>query len=37
MKIAVAQINTTVGDFEGNAAKIRAAVDAGRAAGRGSS
>jgi NAD+ synthase (glutamine-hydrolysing) len=33
MKIAVAQINTTVGDFEGNAAKIRAAVDAGRAAG----
>ena len=33
MKIAVAQINTTVGDFEGNAAKIRAAVDAARAAG----
>jgi NAD+ synthase (glutamine-hydrolysing) len=33
MKIAVAQINTTVGDFEGNAAKIRAAVDAARLAG----
>ncbi len=33
MKIAVAQINTTVGDFEGNAAKIRAAVDAARNAG----
>jgi NAD+ synthase (glutamine-hydrolysing) len=33
MKIAVAQINTTVGDFEGNAAKIRAAVDAAREAG----
>src|SRR5258705_6849561 len=33
MKIAVAQINTTVGDFEGNAAKIRAAVDTARAAG----
>jgi len=33
MKIAVAQINTTVGDFEGNAAKIKAAVDTGRAAG----
>ena len=33
MKIAVAQINTTVGDFAGNAAKIRAAVDAGRKAG----
>ena len=33
MKIAVAQINTTVGDFEGNAAKIRAAVDKARAAG----
>jgi NAD+ synthase (glutamine-hydrolysing) len=33
MKIAVAQINTTVGDFEGNAARIRSAVDAGRAAG----
>src|SRR5438270_7855188 len=30
MKIAVAQINTTVGDFAGNAAKIRAAIDAGR-------
>jgi NAD+ synthase (glutamine-hydrolysing) len=33
MKIAVAQINTTVGDFEGNAAKIRSAVDAARNAG----
>jgi NAD+ synthase (glutamine-hydrolysing) len=33
MKIAVAQINSTVGDFAGNAAKIRASVDAGRAAG----
>jgi NAD+ synthase/NAD+ synthase (glutamine-hydrolysing) len=33
MKIAVAQINTTVGDFEGNAARVRKAVDAGRAAG----
>ena len=33
MKIAVAQINTTVGDFEGNAAKIRESVDAARAAG----
>jgi NAD+ synthase/NAD+ synthase (glutamine-hydrolysing) len=33
MKIAVAQINTTVGDFAGNAAEIRRAVDAGRAAG----
>src|SRR5258708_11578806 len=33
MKIAVAQINTTVGDFEGNAAQIRAAVDAARAGG----
>ncbi|HUQ27566.1 MAG TPA: NAD+ synthase [Usitatibacter sp.] len=33
MKIAVAQINTTVGDFEGNAAKVRTAVDAARAAG----
>src|SRR5215212_11500824 len=33
MKIAVAQINTTVGDFEGNAARIRKAVDAARAAG----
>jgi NAD+ synthase/NAD+ synthase (glutamine-hydrolysing) len=33
MKIAVAQINTTVGDFEGNAAKVRQAVDAARAAG----
>jgi NAD+ synthase/NAD+ synthase (glutamine-hydrolysing) len=33
MKIAVAQINTTVGDFEGNAEKIRKAVDAARAAG----
>jgi NAD+ synthase/NAD+ synthase (glutamine-hydrolysing) len=33
MKIAVAQINTTVGDFAGNAEKIRRAIDAGRAAG----
>src|SRR5256885_5102429 len=33
MKIAVAQINTTVGDFEGNAAKMRDAVDTARAAG----
>jgi NAD+ synthase (glutamine-hydrolysing) len=33
MKIAVAQINTTVGDFEANAAKIRNAVDIARAAG----
>jgi NAD+ synthase/NAD+ synthase (glutamine-hydrolysing) len=33
MKIAVAQINTTVGDFAGNAQKIRGAIDAGRAAG----
>src|SRR5690242_3612580 len=33
MKIAVAQVNATVGDFAGNAAKIRAAVDAGRKAG----
>ncbi|HET7729959.1 MAG TPA: NAD+ synthase [Usitatibacter sp.] len=33
MKIAVAQINTSVGDFAGNAAKIRRAVDAARAAG----
>jgi len=33
MKIAVAQINTTVGDFEGNAAKIRDAVDRARAQG----
>jgi NAD+ synthase/NAD+ synthase (glutamine-hydrolysing) len=33
MKIAAAQINTTVGDFEGNAAKIRAAIDTARAAG----
>ena len=30
MKIAVAQINTTVGDFAGNARKIRAAVDRAR-------
>ena len=33
MKIAVAQINTTVGDFAGNAARIRAAIDEARAAG----
>ena len=33
MKIAVAQINTTVGDFAGNAARIREAVAAARAQG----
>jgi NAD+ synthetase len=33
MKIAVAQINTTVGDFAGNAARIRAAIDLARGAG----
>ena len=33
MKIAVAQINTTVGDFAGNAERIRRAVDAAREAG----
>ncbi|MBK8323709.1 MAG: NAD+ synthase [Betaproteobacteria bacterium] len=33
MKIAVAQINTTVGDFAGNAARIREAIDRARAAG----
>src|SRR5690242_2312043 len=33
MKIAAAQVNTAVGDFEANAAKIRAAVDTARAAG----
>ncbi|HUL94995.1 MAG TPA: NAD+ synthase [Usitatibacter sp.] len=33
MKIAVAQLNTTVGDFEGNAQRIREAVDTARAAG----
>jgi NAD+ synthase (glutamine-hydrolysing) len=33
MKIAVAQTNSTVGDFAGNAARIRAALDAARAAG----
>jgi NAD+ synthetase len=33
MKIAVAQINTTVGDFAGNAARIRAAIDRARAGG----
>ena len=33
MKVALAQINTTVGDFEGNLAKIVAALDRGRAAG----
>jgi NAD+ synthase/NAD+ synthase (glutamine-hydrolysing) len=33
MKIAVAQINTTVGDFAANAARIRAAIDAARAKG----
>jgi NAD+ synthase (glutamine-hydrolysing) len=35
MKIAVAQINTTVGDFPGNAERIRRAVDAARAKGAG--
>ncbi len=33
MKIAVAQIDTNVGDFAGNAARIREAVDHARAAG----
>ena len=33
MKIAVAQINTTVGDFAGNAESIRRAVDNARASG----
>jgi NAD+ synthetase len=33
MKIAVAQINTTVGDFTGNASRIRAAIDRAREAG----
>ena len=33
MKIAVAQINVTVGDFAGNAERIRQAVDRARAAG----
>jgi NAD+ synthase (glutamine-hydrolysing) len=33
MKIAVAQINTTVGDFAGNADRIRRAIDQARAAG----
>ena len=33
MKIAVAQINTTVGDFAGNARRIREAVDFARTAG----
>src|SRR5258706_13443539 len=33
MKIAVAQINTTVGDFAGNAQRIRQAIDTGRAKG----
>jgi NAD+ synthase (glutamine-hydrolysing) len=32
MKIAVAQVNTTVGDFSGNAGRIRRAVDAAREA-----
>ena len=35
MKIAVAQINTTVGDFTGNAQRIRRAIEAARAAGAG--
>ena len=33
MKIAAAQVNTTVGDFAGNAERIRKAVDTARAAG----
>jgi len=33
MKIAVAQVDTTVGDFPGNAQRIRNAVDAARTAG----
>jgi NAD+ synthase (glutamine-hydrolysing) len=33
MKIAVAQINTTVGDFAGNADRIRRAIDTAREAG----
>ena len=33
MKIAVAQINTTVGDFAGNAERIRHAIEAARDAG----
>jgi NAD+ synthase (glutamine-hydrolysing) len=33
VKIAVAQINTTVGDFAGNAERLRRAVDGARAAG----
>ncbi|APV50656.1 NAD+ synthase [Betaproteobacteria bacterium GR16-43] len=33
MKIAVAQINTTVGDFAGNAERIRGAIDTARAQG----
>jgi NAD+ synthase (glutamine-hydrolysing) len=35
MKIAVAQVDTTVGDFPGNVQRIRGAVDAARAAGAG--
>jgi len=34
-RIALAQIDTTVGDFEGNAARIRAATERARAAGAG--
>ncbi|HYC35204.1 MAG TPA: NAD+ synthase [Usitatibacter sp.] len=33
MKIAVAQVNTTVGDFAGNAARIRKAMETARAGG----
>ena len=33
MKIALAQINTTVGDFSGNLAKVKDALDQGREAG----
>ena len=34
-RIALAQIDTTVGDFAGNAARIRAATERARAAGAG--
>ena len=33
MKVAFAQINTTVGDFRGNVERVRAALDRGRAEG----
>lgn len=35
MKVCIAQIDTTVGDFEGNAARILSALERGRAAGAG--